>query len=337
MSHLGDEFLGIPKAVRQARGVSWEAKVVACHLRFRQGDQESVSKGVRLLAKDLGMSVNTVLRALHEAADKGLLLILNPNARRGQRRRYDARPVDTWQSDSASEALSSGPKRTIPCGATDSGADTPRRTRPCVTSAAAPESRKEEEPDKELGKKRTPAPSAHVSDNGHNSNGPPDLAALAQRAWDASPRRPQGQTVADCERTISEHIAQGAYTARQLAAYLDATEKGGGPVEFWKLGEAVPRFAKRNTDEAWEHKARLFASAPKGYLARRKADGATGIVDEWCNEAVTIRVTEPVADWVRIDTAEEFDEWEFTRPPATAAPDGRQARQDGPQAVRAGA
>jgi DNA-binding transcriptional ArsR family regulator len=185
--------------------------------------------------------------------------------------------------------------------------------------------------------KRTPAPSAPVSDNGHGSNGPPDVAALAQRAWDASPRRPPGQTVADCESAIRGHIAQGAYTARTLAAYLDATAKSGGPVEFWKLNDAVPRFAKRRDDKAWKDRARLFASAPKGYLARRKADGATGIVHEWCNEAVTIRVTEPVTDWVRIETAEKFDEWEFTPPSATAAPDGRQARQDGPQAARADA
>lgn len=99
MARAGDnqrgEFLRIPKAVRETPGVSWNAKAVACHLRFRQRGRETVSIGARRLGADLGMDKDTTLRAADEAERKGLLMVLNRHTRKpGQRFVYDARPVD---------------------------------------------------------------------------------------------------------------------------------------------------------------------------------------------------------------------------------------------------
>jgi hypothetical protein len=73
------------------RGVSWPAKAVACHLAFRQRGRDRVSIGQRLLARDLGMGTNTVRRALRQAADAGLLVVLPSRSRK--RHQYDARPA----------------------------------------------------------------------------------------------------------------------------------------------------------------------------------------------------------------------------------------------------
>ena len=135
------EFLKIPKALREMRRVSWPAKAVACHLRFRQADKDSISRGIRLLSRELGMAFNTVRRAIGEASAKGLLRVLNPDAPRGTRGVYDARPLDTLPSDSTPDTLSGQTGCTNPCVSSDSRADTDGRTNPGVTGDSIPEPR----------------------------------------------------------------------------------------------------------------------------------------------------------------------------------------------------
>ena len=53
------EFLRIPKVVREMPGVGWNAKAIACHLRFRQRDRDTVSIGARRLGADLGIDKDT--------------------------------------------------------------------------------------------------------------------------------------------------------------------------------------------------------------------------------------------------------------------------------------
>ena len=140
-SYLGHEFVGVPRHLRERRCVSWAAKAVACHLRFRQGTQEEVCKPARELGKDLGLSLNAVLRAIQEAIDKGLLRPINLDWRQGQARIFDARAVDAVESDSEVESLPRGrKKRTRPGVTSDSASESPKRTRPGVTSAPDPES-----------------------------------------------------------------------------------------------------------------------------------------------------------------------------------------------------
>jgi hypothetical protein len=184
VSNTDGEFLRIPKPLRELRGVSWPAKALAAHVRFRQRNREEVGIGIRRLSKDLGLAYNTVGRAALEADRKGLLRIVNPNSPRGTRRLYDARALDTLESDATLETLSAGGKCRSPCDTSDSRTASAECISPCDRSASTPASRQEvvKKNSPKKGKKSPPAPTAHATRNGNDNSehqGDPDAAILA--------------------------------------------------------------------------------------------------------------------------------------------------------------
>lgn len=150
--------------------------------------------------------------------------------------------------------------------------------------------------------------------------------------WDSGPR-PSGQTVDDCRATIGRDIDAKVYTLANLARYLVVTNGTRAP--FWQFKTAIPDFLKRQADCDSESKARLFAQVKKGYTARRRADGIVGVVSGVFSHAVDLRVTAPSKAFPRIETAEQFAEWEFSPPPPVGDPNPRLAHQDGPGTARA--
>jgi hypothetical protein len=157
----------------------------------------------------------------------------------------------------------------------------------------------------------TPRPHARCTAENGSGMAPPDLDTLARQLWNSGPH-PPGQSLADCLGTLARDLDAGAYTLTDLSRFLVTTDGSRPP--FWEFKRAIPDFLKRLADRGLENLARLFATAKKGDVARRKADGARGTVWEACNVAITVRLTDPEIDWPRIETAEQFQGWDFSPP-----------------------
>jgi hypothetical protein len=242
MSSMDGEFLRIRKPLRELRGVSWPAKALAEHIRFRQRDREQVGIGIRRLAKDLGMAQNTVLRAGREAAKKGLLRIVNPDAPRGQRRLFDARSMDTWQSASTSDALSSASECISPCGKSASAPVAGECISPCDRSASTPAARQEvvKKNSAKKGEERPPAPTAHATRNGNDNSehrGDPDAAILGV-AEEVRGRSLTGREAAAFSQAVDEARAAGATDA----GIGDGIRKAGSAAPVW-IGPNIARDA----------------------------------------------------------------------------------------------
>ena len=315
MSRLGDEFLGIPKAIRERRLVSWAAKALACHVRFRQGGRQSISIGVRRLSIELGLSSNAILRAEGEAATKGLLRILNPEARRGQRRIFDARVLDVAESASKVESLSGKQECTRTEGTTDSKAESPKRTRTGVTSAPDCASRKEKESSVKKGRERPPAPplSQALTDDSDNDgrlfrifvhvHGEPTEAEAARFRESVSEAQAKGAP----EPLIAHHVLRSGKAATPWAGPNAAREATKQILKSFNEATDLSCTSFGDVLKAIEH-AKSFLAGPPGREGRLH--------------------NERVADWAKknaevITAASIWPDYE----PAATAPDSRQARQ----------
>jgi hypothetical protein len=250
---LGEEFLGVPLPLRELRGVSWPAKALVAHLRFRQGLGAEISKGVRKLADDLGMVPNTVCRALAEAAAYGLLRVVNQHAPRGCRRAYDVRnvlaaigawvhcPLNDQQSAATVATLLRRKKCRNGCGASVSGTATPDCISPCGASAAPLATRKgfKDNGSKNGRKERTPAPTARRTEkgDGERQEGPDsdDTLVAAVAALFADPT-----TAAEVPGHVASDLAAKVYNREDLRVWLDAGQRAAFPSH---LKRNVPAFA----------------------------------------------------------------------------------------------
>ena len=226
-----NEFLRVPKPVREMRGVSWTAKALAAHLAFRQGSRATVAYGLRRLAAELGVARNTALRAVHEAAGAGLLRVTA--AGNGRRASYDARAATQGETvaESATVGRSKGCDTTVPETATLPSQGL-RRTVP--ESATRKESVKKVKQEREKARAALPACGA-TPKNDHQ------LVALYAKQHASLTNRARSQFV----QAVAEARAAGATDA--LIAHA-ISRNGEGPP--WS-GPNAARDEARAVVQAW--------------------------------------------------------------------------------------
>jgi DNA-binding MarR family transcriptional regulator len=79
---VAERFYKLPVDLATRRGLPWPAKGLLAYLADRQGDNGRAWPGMRRIAADLGLSINSIRRAAARAEKAGLLAV----ERRGQRR-----------------------------------------------------------------------------------------------------------------------------------------------------------------------------------------------------------------------------------------------------------
>ena len=279
---------------------------------------------VEIYAGRLGIDQRTVRRALRGLEGRGLIVQEQPGGGREKTATYRLalaaeKPgqIARVSGDGNPDNLSTKPGQLVPGNAGNLSTK---------HGQLAPQVKMSEHMS---GEGEDPAPGARGEQNG--TAAPPDLDALTRCVWDSGPR-PHGQTIDNCRATIGRDIDAKVYTLANLADYLGATNDGRAP--FWKFETAIPDFLKRLADCDFESVAGLFAQIKKGDVARRKADGIVGVVLAVFSHAVDIQVTEPSKEFPRIETAEQFNAWEFSPPAGASPPNTRLARQDAPQPAR---
>jgi len=87
------------------RILKWSHKIVYAYLRFRQGDNGASWPGLTTIATDLGVAKNTVIKALTELEQMGLIRAeKNPQGGRAQSNHYVTVPFAIWQEEGSQTA-----------------------------------------------------------------------------------------------------------------------------------------------------------------------------------------------------------------------------------------
>jgi hypothetical protein len=94
------------------RTLKWSHKIVYAYLRFRQGNNATSWAGLTTIATDLGVAKNTVIKAVRELEELGLIRA-EKNARGGRAHsnKYVAVPFSVWQQKGSHPAPGGGRRK----------------------------------------------------------------------------------------------------------------------------------------------------------------------------------------------------------------------------------